>query len=145
MAANCVRSAAPEDLAAVRSSRTKSYHPPILRVLMTGFWDSDIDGSSAMLPVGVLIRSFQLLDFQTAESIPGSRRLSWQSSPATGTAIQLQISTQLERQAAMQTYPERVPVAVTVAARPQRPVSDLVYEAMTLAAMLWLLASLWAF
>lgn len=45
----------------------------------------------------------------------------------------------------MQSYPRRVPVAVAVAARPERPVSDLIYEAMTLAAMLWLLASLWAF
>lgn len=37
-------------------------------------------------------------------------------------------------------------VASAVAAvKPARMTSDLVYQGMTLAAMLWLLASLWAF
>lgn len=31
------------------------------------------------------------------------------------------------------------------AAKPVRPASDLIYQGMTIAAMLWLLASLWAF
>ena len=49
----------------------------------------------------------------------------------------------------MQTLPKRVtaPAAASVAVvlRPERQVSDFIYQGMTLAAMLWLLAGRWVF
>lgn len=45
----------------------------------------------------------------------------------------------------MQTLPERITAPVAVALRQDRQVSDLVYQGMTIAAMLWLLTSLWVF
>ncbi|HEV2326638.1 MAG TPA: hypothetical protein VGS10_22045 [Terracidiphilus sp.] len=45
----------------------------------------------------------------------------------------------------MQTSPEPVSTPEAGAARLERPVSGLVYQGVTIAAMLWLLASLWAF
>ena len=44
----------------------------------------------------------------------------------------------------MQFYRQRTP-SVAVAARPDRQVSDLVYQGVTLAAMLWLLLGFWVF
>lgn len=45
----------------------------------------------------------------------------------------------------MRSAPENVAVAAAIVPRPERQISDFVYQAMTIAAMLWLLASLWAF
>lgn len=45
----------------------------------------------------------------------------------------------------MQSSPGPVASPEAAAIRPERPVSGLVYQGVTIAAMLWLLASLWAF
>jgi len=45
----------------------------------------------------------------------------------------------------MQTLPERHTAPVAVALRPEQQISNLVYQGMTIAAMLWLLAGLWVF
>jgi hypothetical protein len=45
----------------------------------------------------------------------------------------------------MQSFTRANPAPDTAAAKPERLASDLVYQGMTIAAMLWLLASLWAF
>lgn len=45
----------------------------------------------------------------------------------------------------MQSLSKRVNAPIAVALRPDRQISDLIYQGMTIAAMLWLLASLWAF
>lgn len=45
----------------------------------------------------------------------------------------------------MQRHIQRIAAPIAIAARQDRPVSDLVYQGTTLAAMLWLLMSLWVF
>ncbi|HEX8710315.1 MAG TPA: hypothetical protein VF730_00490 [Terracidiphilus sp.] len=45
----------------------------------------------------------------------------------------------------MESHPPVAVATAVAAAKPARLASDLVYQGMTLAAMLWLLASLWAF
>jgi len=45
----------------------------------------------------------------------------------------------------MQTIPERITVPVAVALRSEQQISNAVYQGTTLAAMLWLLISLWVF
>lgn len=45
----------------------------------------------------------------------------------------------------MQSLPQRIAAPVAVAIGTDRPISGLVYQGMTIAAMLWLLSSLWAF
>jgi hypothetical protein len=45
----------------------------------------------------------------------------------------------------MQCYTQRAPASIAVAASPDRQVADLVYQGMTLAAMLWLLLGFWVF
>jgi len=45
----------------------------------------------------------------------------------------------------MQCYTRRTRASIAVAARPDRQVSDLVYQGVTIATMLWLLLGFWMF
>ena len=45
----------------------------------------------------------------------------------------------------MQRYIQRIAAPTAIAAKQDRQLSDLVYQGTTLAAMLWLLMSLWVF
>jgi hypothetical protein len=57
----------------------------------------------------------------------------------------LVLSAHLKRQAAMESNP-RIPAArETGEVKPERLASEIVYQGMTLAAVLWLLTSLWGF